>query len=143
MIYQPFHYSLYFPLSRLLSSLPSLSILCLLSLLELKTLHCAKNHISQVLEYRRKLKKTTQISSFHQLFGWKKYRISHHRKVQNKNFSVTSKNHLSINFLTLKKDHISNHRKIQNKNFPVISKHHISVNGLSQEKIVFPISKKV
>ena len=29
--------------------------------------------------------------------------ISHHRKVQNKNFSVTSKYHLSINFLTQKR----------------------------------------
>ena len=65
--------------------------------------HCAKNHIFQVLEYHGKLKKTKEISSFHQLFGWKKDRISHHRKVQNKNFSVTSKYHLSINFLTQKK----------------------------------------
>ena len=29
--------------------------------------------------------------------------ISHHRKVQNKDFSVTSKYHLSINFLTQKR----------------------------------------
>ena len=36
-------------------------------------------------------------------FWLKKDRISHHRKVQNKNFSVTSKYHLSINFLTQKK----------------------------------------
>ena len=32
-------------------------------------LHCAKNHISHVLEYYRKLKKTMQISSSHQHFG--------------------------------------------------------------------------
>ena len=34
-----------------------------------QALHGAKNHISQVVEYHRKLKKTMQISSFHQLFG--------------------------------------------------------------------------
>ena len=33
----------------------------------------------------------------------KKDRISHHRIVQNKNFSVTSKYHVSINFLTQKR----------------------------------------
>ena len=65
--------------------------------------HCAKNHISQVLEYHGKLKKAMYISSFHQHFDWKKDRISHHRKVQNKNFSVTSQNHLSFNFLNQKR----------------------------------------
>ena len=75
-------------------------------------------------------------------FWLKKHRISFHRKVQNKNFSVTSKYHFSINFLTQKKDRISNHRKVQNKNFPVISKYHISVNFLAPEKTVFPISEK-
>ena len=34
--------------------------------------HCTKNHISHVLEYHGKLKKTKYISSFHQLFDWKK-----------------------------------------------------------------------
>ena len=70
---------------------------------EFNKLHCAKNHISQVLDYHRKLKKAMYISSFHQLFGCQKDRISHHRKHQNKNFSVTSKYHLSTNFLTQKK----------------------------------------
>ena len=34
---------------------------------------------------------------FHYFFGSKKDSISHLRKVQNKNFSVTSKYHISIN----------------------------------------------
>ena len=63
--------------------------------------HCAKNHISQVLEYHRKLKKTKA--------------ISHHQKVQNKNFSITSKYHLSINFLTQKKTVISITEKFKTK----------------------------
>ena len=37
---------------------------------------------------------------FTAIFWLKKDRISHHRKVQNKNFSVISKYHLSINFLS-------------------------------------------
>ena len=59
---------------------------------------------------------------FHQLPDSKKDHISHHQKVQKKNFSVISKYHLSINFW-LKKYRIF--QKFQNKNFLVISKHHI------------------
>ena len=62
--------------------------------------HCAKNHIFQVLEYHGKLKKTKEISSFHQHFGLKK---PYFPSPKNKNFSVTSKCHLSINFLTQEK----------------------------------------
>ena len=57
-------------------------------------------------------------------FWFKKGRISHHRKVQNKDFSVISKYHISINFLA-QKYHIFHLQKIQNKNFLVISKHDI------------------
>ena len=56
--------------------------------------HCTNNRISQVLEYHGNLKKTKSISSFHQPLDIKKDRISHHRKVQNKKFSVISKYHL-------------------------------------------------
>ena len=48
-------------------------------------------------------------------FWLKKDRILHHRKVQNKNFSVA-----------------------QNKNFSVISKYHLSINFLSQKRPYFP-----
>ena len=79
----------------------------------------------------------------------KKDRISHHWKVQNKNFlvaqnknfSVTSKYHLSINLLS-KKDRIFHHQKVQNKNFSVTSKYRLSINFFSQKKTVFPIPKK-
>ena len=60
--------------------------------------HCTKIHISQVLEYHGKLKKTKGIPSFHRRFGSKKERIFHSQKVQNKDFSVSSKYNLSINF---------------------------------------------
>ena len=43
------------------------------------------------------------ISSFHQLLDSKKDRISHHRKVQNKNFSIISKYYLAVNVLAQKK----------------------------------------
>ena len=65
--------------------------------------HCTKNHISHVLEYHEKLKKTKYVLSFYQHLGWKKDHISHHRKVQNKSFSLISKYHLSINLLIKKK----------------------------------------
>ena len=58
-------------------------------------------------------------------FAEKKHRISHLRKVQNKNFSVISKYHLSIKFLAKKKTVFSIHKKFQNKNFLVTSKHDI------------------
>ena len=56
-------------------------------------------------------------------FWMKKDRISHHRKVQNKNFSVISKYYLFHQLRDLKNDRIFGHRKVQNKNFLVISKH--------------------
>ena len=40
---------------------------------------------------------------FSSTFSLKKYRTFHHRKAQNKNFSVISKHHLSINFLAQKR----------------------------------------
>ena len=79
--------------------------------------HCAKNHIFQVLEYHGKLKKTKEISSFHQLFGWKKDRISHHRKVQNKNFPVISKYHISVNFLAQEKTVFPISEKVKTRTF--------------------------
>ena len=48
----------------------------------------------------------------------------HSRKDENKNFSVISKYHISINFLAQKYD-IFHLQKIQNKNFLVIIKHDI------------------
>ena len=65
------------------------------------------------------------MSSFHQLFGSKKDRISHSRKDQNKNFLLISKYHISINFLA-QEYHIFHLQKIKNENFLVISKHDIS-----------------
>ena len=65
--------------------------------------HCTKNLISQGLEYHERLRKTNEISSFHQCFRWKEDCISNGRKVQNNNFWLTSKYHLSMNFLTQKK----------------------------------------
>ena len=50
--------------------------------------HCTKNHIPQVLEYHEKFKNTKIVSTFHQLFRSKEDRISHLRKVQNKNFPI-------------------------------------------------------
>ena len=50
-------------------------------------------------------------------------RISHLGKVQNKNFQVITKYHLSISLLA-KKTYF-HFRKVQNKNFSVISKHGI------------------
>ena len=46
-------------------------------------------------------------------FFSKKDRISHSRKVQNKNFLVINKYHISINFLA-QKDRIFHAQKIQN-----------------------------
>ena len=47
----------------------------------------------------------------------KKKRISHHRKVQNKNFSVTSKYHLSINVLAQKNTIFVIPEKIKTRTF--------------------------
>ena len=83
------------------------------------------------------------IPSFHQLLDSKKDRISHHRKVQNKNFSVISKYHLFHQLLDSKKGHISHHRKVQNKDFSVISKYHLSIIFLAQKNTAFFIPKNV
>ena len=60
---------------------------------------------------------------------------------QNKNFSVTRKYHLSINFFP-QKDRIFHPRKVQNKNISVISKNNLFINFLSQKNTVFLIPEK-
>ena len=83
-------------------------------------------------------------------FWLKKDRIFHHRKVQNKNFSVTqSKNflvtikyHLSIIFLSQKKTVFPVLENFKNKNFLVISKYHLSINFFSQKRPYFPPAEK-
>ena len=83
--------------------------------------------------------------TFSSNFYLKKDRFSPHCKSQNqnflvatnKNFSVISKYHISINFLPPKKDRISHHGKVQNKNFSVTSKYHLSINFLSQKDRIF------
>ena len=78
--------------------------------------------------------------TFTSTFWLKKDRISHNQKVQNKNFSVTSKYQLSINFLSQKKTVFPIPRKFLNKNFPVVSKYHISVKFLAQkDRIMYPL----
>ena len=78
--------------------------------------------------------------TFTSTFWLKKDRISHNQKVQNKNFSVTSKYQLSINFLLQKKTVSPIPRKFLNKNFPVVSKYHISVKFLAQkDRILYPL----
>ena len=62
--------------------------------------------------------------SFHQIFGSKEDPTSHLWNVQNKNFSLISKYHLSINFITQKWLYF-HLLKDQKKNFSVISKHGI------------------
>ena len=75
-----------------------------------------KNLVYQALEYHRKLKKTKKILPLHQIFWLEKDRISHHQKVQNKNFLV-----------------------VQNKNFSVTRKYHLCINLLSQkDRITIP-----
>ena len=78
---------------------------------------------------------------FPSTFWLKKDLISHRRKVQNKNFSVTSKYYLCINFFGTKKDPISHSQKDQNKTFSVISKYHISINFLAQKYHIFYLQK--
>ena len=83
-------------------------------------------------------------------FWLKKDRISHHRKVQNKNFSVaqnknfsvTIKYHLSIIFLFQKKTVFPVLENFKNKNFLVISKYHLSINFFSQKRPYFPPVEK-
>ena len=77
-----------------------------------------KNRISQVLEYHRKLKKTKLIPSFYQPFGWKKDRISHRRKFQNKKLWVISRYHLSFNIFS-QKIHFSSSKNSKKKHFLV------------------------
>ena len=66
---------------------------------------------------KQELLSNQYISSFHQLLDLKKDRISHHQKVQNKNFSVISKYHLSINFLDEKKTVFPIPEKIKTRTF--------------------------
>ena len=89
------------------------------------SIYCTKKPYFQSPGISWKAQKDQVIIIFYQGFGSKKDRISHLRKVQNKNFSVISKYHLSSTFW-LKKDRVSHLRNVQNKNFSVISKYHFS-----------------
>ena len=103
--------------------------------------HCTKNHISQVPENHGNFKTTKYIYIILPSTFWlKKDRISDHRKVQNKKFSVTSKYNLSINFLTQKKTVFLITKKFKTRTFQY------SVNIFPSTfwlKTVFPISEKV
>ena len=77
---------------------------------------------------------------FTSVFCLKKDRISHHRKVQNKDFSVNSKNHLSINFLSKKKPYFL-FPKSSKEEISAISKYRISINFLAQKRQYFPFQK--
>ena len=72
----------------------------------------------------------------------RKDRISHHQKVQNKTFLVTSKYHLSINFLTQKRPYFSS-PKSSKEELSAISKYHLFINFLAQKKTVFPIFENI
>ena len=96
--------------------------------------HCTKNHISQVRRWNRKLKSTKQISSFHQIFGTKRDRISHLRKIQNKTFSAISKYNPSMTFLAEKDTVFPIYGELKIRFFPVISKFHLSINFLAQKR---------
>ena len=54
---------------------------------------------------------------FSSTFWLKKERISHQQKVQNKNFSVTSKYHLSINVLAQEKTVFPISEKVKTRTF--------------------------
>ena len=73
---------------------------------------------------------------FPSTFWLKKRSYSHHLKVQNRNFSLTSKYDLSINFLPQKKTVFSTTEKFKNKNFSVISKYHLFHQLLDSKKTV-------
>ena len=78
---------------------------------------CAKNHISQVLEYHRKLKRNP--CKYHlsiNFLAQKKDRISHHQKVQNTKFQVISK-YISVNFLAQEKTVFPISEKVKTKTF--------------------------
>ena len=65
--------------------------------------HYQKSHLEvYVINTIWKAQKDQENFIFPSTFWLNKNRISHHRKVQNKKFSVTSKYHLSINFFTQK-----------------------------------------
>ena len=90
------------------------------------------NHISQVLEYYGKFRKTKIYDFSINFLAKKKNSFFHLRKIQNNKFLVISKYNLSINFLAQKRP--SSHLwKFQNNNFPVISKYHLSINFLAQK----------
>ena len=103
-------------------SIDTVKCVRIIMLIKSSYIHCAKNHISQVLEYHEKFKNTKKTSTFHQLFRSKKYRISYLWKVQNKNFSIFKKhgeeNMILHQLFEAKEDRISHLRKVQNKNFP-------------------------
>ena len=116
-------------------------------------IHYTKNSISQVLQYQRKLKWPSKYHLFNSFlaveetvfpiaknfktkifqesvnaiflltFWFKKDLISHPRTVQNKNFSVISKYHISINFLAREKTVFFISENVKKKNFLVTSKH--------------------
>ena len=77
--------------------------------------------------------------SFHQLFASKKDRISPSRKVQNKNFSVISKYHVSISFFVswLEKDRIFHPWNIQNKGFLGTNKRYPMLKKISYRFFTF------
>ena len=79
---------------------------------------------------------------FPSTFWLKKDSISYHQKVQNKNFSVTNKYHLSINFLTQKRQYFPS-LKSSKEELSAISKYHLSINFLAQKKTVFPIFQNI
>ena len=69
----------------------------------LYSIYCTKTPYFQSPGISWKAQKDQVIIIFYQDFGSKKDRISHLRKVPNKNFSVISKYHLSTNFLAQEK----------------------------------------
>ena len=107
--------------------------------LSIKFLAEKRSYFSSPKSLKQELFSNQYISSFHQLPGYEKNRISHLQQVPNKNSSVISKYNFSFNFLC-KKDSIFHLWKVQNKNFWVISKYHIFIIFLARKKFVFSIS---
>ena len=89
-----------------------------------------------------KAKKYQVNTIFPSTFWLKKDRISHHRKVRNKNFSVTTKYHLSINVLTQKRPYFPS-PKCSKQELSVTGKYYLSIRFLAQKKVVFPIYEKI
>ena len=79
---------------------------------------------------------------FPSTFWLKKDRIFHHRKVQNKNFLVTSKYHISINLLTRKKTVFPTTEKFKTRTFQLSVNIIFSINFLTQKEAVFTITEK-